>query len=146
MFRSNPMLRRIALGKLLGLAVGLAGFILIPILAQGIDPMLRWAFLFWYIILGAVVALVGIVDRYPVFDLPYPWWLRGTVTGAWLNFVIVLFAYQSLGELAVSIFGVGGLFNSPWWLILEGAMVGAAIDGICTAVTGDGRKLYPAAA
>lgn len=144
MFRSNPLIARISIGKLLGFAFGLAGFFMLPILAENTGQMLRWGFLLWYVILGAVVALAGIVDRYPVIDRRYPWWLRGAITGGWLNLALVLIAYPTLSDLSLAMFGADSMLASPWWLVLEGAVFGLIVDGICTSTAGEGKKLLPA--
>ena len=94
MFESPSLMYRIAIGKTIGLIVGAGGFIFLTYFSPELDWMLRWGVLFWYITLGAIIGVYGVFTRHPVLQLPMPWWFRAPVIGAWMNFVLVLFAYD----------------------------------------------------
>ena len=72
--------------------------------------------------------------------LPLPWWLRAPFVGAWLNFVLTLFAYDLIGDTMIVLFGQGGALQSPWWFVLEGAIVGAIIGYLATRFGGEGPE------
>jgi hypothetical protein len=128
---TNPLLvRPIGIGKAVGLLFGLAGFVLLPVLAPSSGWLLRWGVLLWYLTLGALVAMALILTRPPVSKPPMPWWLVATGLGAWMNFVLTLFAYDEMKMVMVAMLGENGILRSPFWFVLEGAIVGLVI-GYC---------------
>ena len=138
MFENPSLVTRVAIGKLLGFAVGLIGLIIIPFLWPDSGWMERIAFLLWYTTLGAFVGLVGVLDWHPVLRLPMPWWLSSTLVGAWMNFVLTLFIYDRLEVMMLDLFDAGGLFLSPFWFVAEGAIVGLLIGYFATRFGGEG--------
>lgn len=140
MFGKPSLVTRIAVGKSIGLAFGLAGFLMLPYLLPGADPMLRWGFLLWYTTLGAIIGVFGVFDFHPVLQLPLPWWVRAPVLGAWMNFVLTLFIADELRAFNLSLFGPGGLFASPFWFVAEGVVVGLVIGYACTRIGGEGPE------
>jgi hypothetical protein len=139
---ANPLLvRQIGIGKAIGLLVGLAGFVLLPIVAPGSDWLLRGGVLVWYVTLGALVAMALILTRPPVSKPPMPWWLVAPGLGAWMNFVLTFFAYDAMTMVMVAVMGENGILQSPFWFVLEGAIVGLVIG---YAVTRFGGPAAPA--
>ena len=141
MFSNSSLTTRIAVGKLLGLVVGLIGFIFLPCFLAEASPLLRWGILFWYITLGFVVGISGVLTFHPVIKLPLPWWFRGALIGGWMNFVVVFFAYEPMLAMMVAVFGENGALNSPFWFALEGALIGLLIDLVATKTAGDGAAI-----
>jgi hypothetical protein len=129
---------RIAIGKAIGLLFGLAGFVSLPLIWPDADPLLRWGVLLWYTTLGAIIGVFGVYTWHPVLRLPLPWWLRAPLLGAWMNFVLTFFAYDAMRQLLEAMFGVGGLLQSPFWFVLEGALVGWVIGYFATRFGGEG--------
>jgi hypothetical protein len=138
MFENPSLVTRVAIGKAIGFALGLIGLIVIPLLWPDSSWMERFAFLFWYTTLGAFVGLVGVFNWHPILRLPMPWWFRSTVVGAWMNFVLTLFIYDRLEVMMLQLMGEGGLFLSPFWFVVEGAIVGMLIGYIATRFGGEG--------
>ena len=138
MFENPSLVTRIAIGKAIGFALGLIGLIVIPLLWPDSSWMERFAFLFWYTTLGAFVGLIGVFDWHPILRLPMPWWFRSTLVGAWMNFVLTLFIYDRLEQMMAQLMGEGGLFLSPFWFVVEGAIVGMLIGYIATRFGGEG--------
>ncbi|RBP50707.1 hypothetical protein [Arenicella xantha] len=134
----KSLVYRIGVGKVLGLAVGLLGFFVLPMLVDDSGLMLRIGIVFWYTTLGALVGVFGILARHPVFKLPMPWWFRGIWLGAWMNFVLVLIAYPVISQLSLEMFSATGPWASPFWMVLEGALIGLLIDFLLTRWFGDG--------
>jgi len=132
------MFTRIAIGKALGLIVGLLGFVLIPMFVPDVSTMFRWAILLWYTTFGAIVGVFGVFTYHPVLQLPMPWWFRAPVIGAWLNFVLTLFIYDELKMFMTSMFGENGMLASPFWFAFEGAVVGLVFGYLCTRFGGEG--------
>ncbi len=105
MFENPSLVTRIAIGKVIGFALGLVGLIVIPLFWPDSGWMERIAFLFWYTTVGAFVGLVGVFTWHPVLHLPMPWWFRSTLVGAWMNFVLTLFIYDRLAVMMLELFG-----------------------------------------
>lgn len=131
---------RIAIGKIIGLVVGLIMVVILPFLLPGIGWMERWAFLFWYVTVGAIIGVFGVITWHPILKLPLPWWIRATVLGAWTNFVLTLFIYDRLAEMMVNMFGENGLLSSPFWFVADGAAVGLLIGYFATRFGGEGPE------
>lgn len=140
MFGKPSIWTRIAVGKMVGFVIGLMAFIAIGYLMPTVTWMERWGFLFWYTTVGAVVGMFGVVNYHPILKMPMPWWFRAPFLGAWMNFVLTLFAYDLLGDAMTAIFGEGGGLQSPWWFVAEGAVVGTVIGFFATKFGGEGPE------
>jgi len=142
---SNPSLvTRIAVGKAVGFAIGLIGLLSLPYFTQEGGWLLRIGVLLWYTTLGAIIGLFGIYTRHPVLPLPLPWWLRSSMLGAWMNFVLVFFAYDTMESALISFFGSQSWLTSPFWFALEGAVIGLIIGFVSTWVGGEGPETLEA--
>jgi hypothetical protein len=137
----NPSLTtRVAIGKMIGLIVGLIGFFALPHFYPEAGWQLRWGILLWYVTLGAVVGMAGVFTRHPVLMLPMPWWVRAPIIGGWMNFVLTFFAYREMTDVMIAVFGRDGTLSSPFWFVAEGAVI-AGIMGYCaTRLGGEGRE------
>lgn len=140
MFSNPSLVTRIAIGKVIGFMIGLTGFILLPYFLPEVDIMTRWGVLLWYTTLGAIIGVFGVFTYHPILKLPLPWWIRSSILGAWMNFVLTFFAYDVMQEMLVSMFGQNGLMNSPFWFVSEGALVGLLIGYLATKFGGEGKE------
>ena len=140
MFGNPSLMTRIAVGKLIGFLFGLAGFLLLPYFLPDAGWLIRWGLLFWYTTLGAIIGVFGVVTWHPILKLPFPWWVRAPVLGAWMNFVLTFFAYDTMQAMMISIFGEGGMLSSPFWFAAEGAIIGFIIGYFATRFGGEGAK------
>jgi hypothetical protein len=131
---------RIAIGKAIGFVLGLTGFILLPYFLPDAGWLLRWGILFWYTTLGAIIDVFGVFTYHPVLKLPFPWWIRSTVLGAWMNFVLTFFAYDDMQAMMYAVFGTDGALSSPFWFVLEGALIGLLIGYFATRFGGEGAE------
>ena len=113
--------------------------------------LLRWGILLWYTTFGAIIGIFGVYTWDPVLRLSIPGWFLAPLIGAWLNFVLVFFAYDSFVAIQVAIFGANGIFASPFWFAAEGAILGFIIGYFATRFGGEGpgtvepRALSPGA-
>lgn len=144
MFSNPSLVTRIAVGKLVGLIFGLAGFIFLPLFWPEADLMIRWGILLWYITLGAIVGIMGVITWNPVFRHPVPWWFRASLIGGWMNFVLTFFAYDVMKSMLASTFGADGLMTSPYWFVAEGAFIGLVIGYFATRFGGEGKEAVDA--
>ncbi len=131
---------RIIWGKLLGLIIGAAGFIMIPYFAPGTDFLMQIGILLWYSSIGAIIGIAGVYSWHPILRMKVSWWWRGMLFGAWFNFLLLLFGYEKMEKIFVAYFGNDSVWSSPWWIIVEGAIVGFFLDWILTKIAGDGPK------
>jgi hypothetical protein len=143
MFENPSLTTRIFVGKGIGLIVGLIGFFVLPVLHPDTSLTFRWAILLWYISLGAFIGLFGVYTRIPLFNIPMPWWFRGPLVGAWMNFVVTLLAYENLQSLLIALFGTGSLFQTPFWFVFDGAVIGLLMGYFTTRLGGEGRAAVP---
>ncbi|WP_445945164.1 hypothetical protein [Shewanella sp.] len=118
------LMQQIALGKLLGLFAGLAGFLMLKYCFPETGALFRWGILLWYITFGAVIGLCVQISYHPILKCKLPVWLTTGVMGAWLNFVMSFFAFDQLLALMQNIFGIDGLLQSPFWFTAEGMVMG----------------------
>jgi hypothetical protein len=42
------------------------------------------------------IGVFGVFDRHPVLYFPMPWYVRAPIIGAWVNFVLMLFTYDTM--------------------------------------------------
>ncbi len=140
MFGNPSLVTRIAVGKAAGFVIGLAGFIAIPYLWPDAGWLIRWGMLLWYTTLGGLIGIAGVMSWHPVLKFPMPWWFRAPILGAWMNFVLTFFAYDALAVL----FAPLGFLASPFWFVLEGAVVGLVIGFFATRYGGEGKETVPA--
>ena len=139
MAQGSAAVTRIALGTMVGVLVGLGGFVLVPVLMHAPDPMLRWGVLFWYPTMGAAIgSLVG--GGVPAW---LPRWATGGLIGAWMNCVLTFFAHQQMQRFMQAVFGDDSAFTSPFWFVLEGVVVGALIGLAVDRFGAEGEPIEP---
>lgn len=141
MLEPSSLMTRIIIGKSIGFAIGLLGFTLLPFLLPEPGWLLRWGILFWYTTVGAIIGVYGIFTWHPILKLPMPWWFRAPVIGGWMNFVLTFFAYDTLQTLIVYNLGENGVISSPFWVIVEGMLVGLLIGYFATRFGGEGAEI-----
>lgn len=138
MFQNPSLITRVAIGKLVGLIFGIIGFAFCEFFLTGTDWMLRWGILLWYTTLGAIIGVFGVFNWHPVLRLPFPWWIRAPLLGAWMNFVLTFFSYDLMQTVLIEMFDRGHILTSPFWFALEGAVVGLVIGYFATRFGGEG--------
>ncbi len=140
MFEKPSLVTRIAIGKGVGFAVGLAGFIFLPFFVPEAGWLIRWGILLWYTTLGAIIGMFGVFTWHPILKMPMPWWVRAPFLGAWMNFVLTFFAYDTMKDLMIAVFGADGILASPFWFALEGALFGLLVGYLATRYGGEGKE------
>ena len=137
-FKKPSIMTRIAIGKGIGLVVGMIGALATPVFFSEIEPMTRLGILFWYPTMGAFIGVFGVMNWHPAMAMPLYWWIRAPIIGAWMNLVLVLFAYDLMLSVLNGMFGVD---VSPFWFVLEGALVGGLIGYLATRFGGEGAEV-----
>jgi hypothetical protein len=140
MFEKPSLVTRVAIGKGTGFLIGLIGFVFLPFFLPEAGWLIRWGILLWYTTLGAIIGVFGVFTYHPVLKLPMSWWFRAPLLGAWMNFVLTFFAYDTMKDMLVAMFGAEGVLTSPFWFTLEGAVVGLLIGYLATRFGGEGPE------
>ena len=140
MFENPSLITRIAIGKAIGFLFGLVGFICLPYFLPDSGWLIRWGLLLWYTTIGGLIGLFGVFTYYPILKIPLPWWFRAPLLGAWMNFVLVFFAYDVMQAMMLSVFGEGGVLSSPFWFTVEGGIIGLIIGFFATRFGGEGKE------
>jgi FtsH-binding integral membrane protein len=123
----HRLMQQIAVGKALGLLLGLIGFFILPYLLPEVSTLTRWGILCWYITFGAVIGMAAQIHYHPLLNCQLPWWLTSAIMGGWLNLVLTFFAYDVMLSMMLRLFGEHGLLQSPFWFAAEGLILGLFI-------------------
>ncbi len=140
MLKNPSLVTRIMIGESVGLAVGLIGFLSMVYFWPEVSTLTRWGILLWYTTLGAIIGVFGVMTWHPILKLPLPWWIRSPFIGGWMNFVLTFFAFDVMKSMLSSTFGDIGYLTSPFWFVLEGAIVGLLIGYLATRFGGEGKE------
>jgi len=140
--KARPSLMiRAGIAKALGLVVGLVAFLLMPVIWPDASLWLRFGVWMWYATFGALIGILGVLEYHPIFKMRMPFWFRGAVVGGWLNLVVAFLMHDRLTQLMkTELFGVA-IELSPFSLVLEGMIIGLAIDFVATRYGGEGKAL-----
>lgn len=133
---SPSLVYRIAVGKAVGLVIGIIAALGLPAFVE-IDTFTRVGILLWYPTMGAFIGVFGVMTVHPMFHLPLHWWVRAPLIGAWMNLVLAFFAYDVMAGVLK---GLTGVALSPFWFVLEGAVVGGLIGFLATRLAGEGPE------
>lgn len=132
------LIKRVGTAKSVGFVIGLLAFFMIPVIWPGETMWLRFGVMMWYTIMGAMIGLLGIFNYHPLLKIRMPFWFRGPVFGAAFNFVLAALMHDKFTVLLAEMGGILANFNNPFWIVVEGAVIGLLIDGIATGVAGEG--------
>ncbi len=132
----HSVTNRIIIGKTIGLVAGLSVFFIMPLLGETLDFKFGLGLILLYILLGAIIALVGMFDRHPVLNFKMPWWLKGLALGLVMHLVLVLLSYDQMA-LMVQKMDILGMV-SPWWALIDGAILGLIMSFAETKFAGEG--------
>jgi hypothetical protein len=135
----NKLANRLAVSKSLGFLFWLVAYCTIPYIFPDADMYLRLAILFWYTTIWGFIGLMWIMNVHTALKwFKMPWWFRGVFIWAWMNFVIALFAYNILWDM---LSWTSFAWYSPFWVVLEWAIIWLIIDLVATKTVWEGREL-----
>ena len=107
-----------------------------PLFIPETTTMFKIGIILWYSLVGAFIGLMGVMNYNPVLKIKMNAWFRGILVGGFMNLVLVLIAYDVFVDLMANATAFTGM--SPFWFVLEGAIVGVIIDLIATKHSGEG--------
>ena len=119
-----PIIAGITLAKAVAFLVGIIVFLLLPEFVPDIDPISRWALLFWYPTIAGVAAASNVVDSIDIKFIRWQWWQRSVLIGAWLNLIVTLFASDTMQDYSMLVHLSFGMLNSQFWFVGDGAIIG----------------------
>ena len=93
---NSYILKRVGIAKMIGLIIGLAAFLIMPSIWPSESMWLRVGILMWYTTFGAMIGVLGLFDKHPLFKFRMPFWFRGPIFGAWLNLVLAFLMHDKL--------------------------------------------------
>lgn len=141
MFKIKSVTGRIAIGKIIGFIVGIIVILLSPMFGFSIFSMFGFGTLIMFVLMGVMIAFVGQYDKHPVFDFNLSWWLMGSLVGFIFMLMYILLSYNSIEAIMRSnlVSWVG--LSSPFWTLLDGAILGAFIAFVQKQIAGKGENL-----
>ncbi len=119
-----PIIAGITFAKAVAFLAGIMVFLLLPRFVPDIDPIARWALLFWYPTIAGVAAASNIADAIDIKFMRWQWWQRSLLIGAWLNLIVTLFAFGTMQDYSMLVHLSFGLLSSHFWFIGDGAIIG----------------------
>ena len=138
---THSVMGRVAIGKLIGLTLGLIIVVLLPYV--GIAPVSMFGFgtVIMFMLMGAMTGLIGQFDRHPLFNFKLSWYLRGPAVGFAFFLMYILLSYDQLDYIMQSSLVSWSGFESPWWILLDGMFYGALMGWVETKISGEGEDL-----
>ncbi|MBT4989701.1 MAG: hypothetical protein HOM96_04105 [Rickettsiales bacterium] len=137
----HAIIKLIVIGKFTGFFIGMIGFFSLPILIPDTSLMFLSGFVLWYTTMGAVIGVFCYINWYPILGRPISWWFISAYIGIWMNFIQTLISFDKFKEISTIIFGTNSILSSPFWFILEGAIVGLIIGCFITHFAGKDKNL-----
>lgn len=141
MFKLQSVTGRVAVGKAIGLVVGLIVMFVLPLFGYPGFGFTGFGILIMFILMGAMIGFIGQFDRHPMLDFKMSWWMRGAMVGLSFMLMFVLLSYDSL-EIVMksSLISWTGLV-SPFWALIDGAIAGLIMGYVETKMCGEGKDL-----
>lgn len=133
----HSVINRIIIGKTIGFVAGLFVFLMMPFLGADLDFKFGLGLIVFYVILGALTAFMGTIDRHPWLKFPMPWWVSGALMGLIMHFMLVLLTYDQFAAImqSMDVFSM----TSPWWVLIDGTILGLIMAFVETRLAGEGK-------
>lgn len=141
MFTKESVAGRIIIGKAIGLIFGLAFILILPTVGFDLLDMIGLGALLLFVLMGAMIAFVGQFDRHPVFDFKIKWWMNGIAVGLLFMLLFVLLTYSELEMIMSSALISWTGLTSPFWALIDGALIGLIMSFVETQIAGRGAQL-----
>ena len=132
---------RIMIGKIIGLIIGFICLAVLPGFGFPIFSYFGMGTLLMFMLMGTMIGFVGQFDRHPVLDFKMSWCVRGLLVGVAFTLMYVLLAYPAIAFiLQSSLLSWMGL-SSPFWALIDGAVIGMVMAYAETRLCGEGKNL-----
>ena len=139
MFKTNSIAGRLAVSKTLGLVVGLLAVLSLPLIPVETTLEFKIGVILLVMLMSVTIGLFGIFTHHPMFPKwKMPWWFRGSLVGVTYMLMLVLLAKDAIEPfMSINIVVSMGL-TSPYWALIDGAIIGAFIGYVTTRLCGEG--------
>ena len=138
---STRIVRRVVLGKLLGCVLGGMAFVFLWVMDAALGGRFLAGLWVGYIFLGAMIGLAGMLTRHPLLGFRMGFAVRGGMLGLIFHLILVLVGYEVVQRfLKSSDWMVSWGFVSPWWMLVDGMLVGIFMDFVLTRLAGEGAE------
>lgn len=140
MFNTRSIAGRIAVAKVTGLVIGSFTILLLSLFSAETSFEFKMGILLLIVTMSVMIGFVGMFERHPVFPrLVMHWWLRGPSMGIFFFLILVLLTKPELTAImSLDILAWSGL-TSPYWILIDGAILGGLIGYITTKICGEGN-------
>lgn len=140
MLHTHSITGRVFVGEIIGFTIGVLALVLLPLLSIDTSLEFRLGFLLLMVTMGATIGFVGMFTHHPLFPfIAMPWWIRGSSIGVLFFLILVLLAKDSLLPLMSLDMVVWMGFTSPYWALIDGAILGGLIGYSATKICGEGN-------
>jgi hypothetical protein len=133
----HSIMNRVIIGKSIGFIVGALSFFILPMIGVPLDIYFGLGLWLFYIMLGVLIAFFGVMDHHPMLKFKMPWWFRGIFMGLTMHLMLILLAFGELTFIMDKMHTFG--FNSPWWMLLDGVLLGLIMSYAETKLAGEGK-------
>ena len=141
MFDMQSITGRIAVGKLVGLVTGVVVMVMLPSFGYPFNSMLGWGTMLMFILMGAMIGMMGMYTEHPVFGFKMKWWLRGPLVGMSFMLMFILLAHDEIAIILQSSLLSWMNLESPFWALIDGLFIGGIIGYLSTRISGEGPDL-----
>lgn len=135
----HSVTNRIIIGKLIGFVAGVLTWLILSLMGATLDLKFGLGLVLFYILTGAIIGFMGMFERHPVLKFKTPWWLHGITMGLAMHLILILVSYDQFA-LMMQEMGIWGMV-SPWWALIDGAILGLIMAFAATKFAGEGKKL-----
>ncbi len=136
---NEKLMQRSYFAKGIGGLIGLFVLIFLPYMWPDVTMHMRIGLLVGFALMGGTIAVSGIFTQIPMFNIKLTAAARGALLGGSFALVFVLVSFDSLVTYMQTATIFAGL--SPYWMIIDGLIIGAILDIIATKKVGEGKEL-----
>ena len=134
----KSVFKRVVIGKVIGLIVGGISFAMLPLYGLAGETMFGLGLWLGFIMMGAMVGLMGVMVEHPIFDFKMNFWMRGGIVGFSFMLMVILLGYEQLqGVMSSPLVSWVGL-SSPFWALIDGTLIGMFMGWLATKFGGEG--------
>jgi hypothetical protein len=134
----SKIIQRVGIGKAIWLIFWWIAFFIVPHILSDISIFMRFWIWLWYITLWAIIGIFWVMDNYPYLKLHINFWFRWALLWWWMNFILVLFAYNNL---IIMMHWTILEWYSPFCLIIEWMIFWLLTDYVATKFAWEGKDL-----
>ncbi|XLQ20433.1 MAG: hypothetical protein ACKUBY_01470 [Candidatus Moraniibacteriota bacterium] len=136
---NEKLTQRAFFSKGIGGLIGVLTLIFLPYMWPDVTMHMRIGILVGFALLGGTIAVAGIFTQIPVFNIRFTAAIRGAMIGGSFALAFILISFDSLVTYMQTATIFAGL--SPYWIIIDGLIIGALLDIIATKKVGEGKEL-----